>query len=143
MKQGDARSAEGLKKPTRYGVEIVIQSPRTVAVNLAGVVKPLMDGVLSAFHLHDGSNMAENVSVSPGLIDGRIASAQDSLSYPFPIFRAPFSCWKKSRASSMISSGNLQREAGLGSQLRHSLANGVWDGIPCPVKAAGVDGSNG
>ena len=59
MKQGGIRPAQGTKTPTHYGVEIVIQSPRTAAVNLAGVVKPLLDGVLSAFHLHDGSNMAE------------------------------------------------------------------------------------
>ncbi len=59
MKQGCIRPAQDTKTPTHYGVEIVIQSPRTAAVNLAGVVKPLMDGVLSAFHLHDGSNMAE------------------------------------------------------------------------------------
>jgi len=59
MKQGGISPARGTTTPPQYGVEIILQSPQTVAVNLAGVVKPLMDGVLSAFHLHDGSNMAE------------------------------------------------------------------------------------
>jgi len=59
MKQGCIRPTHNARPPRLYGVEIVIRGPERAAVNLAGAVKPLLDGVLSVFHLHDRSNMAE------------------------------------------------------------------------------------
>lgn len=43
--------------PYIYGIELKIRAPLGKRVNLASVIKPLLDGVICAFHAHDGSNL--------------------------------------------------------------------------------------
>lgn len=42
-----------------YELELTISVPQRTNVNVAGLVKPVLDGVVSAFHVHDGSKLAE------------------------------------------------------------------------------------
>lgn len=45
--------------PPRFGVRIAIRGPEAGASRLVDLVKPLLDGVVSAYHCHDGSAMQD------------------------------------------------------------------------------------
>lgn len=45
--------------PKLFGVELVLQVPNGLALNLTAVAKPLLDGLLSALHVHDGGDLLE------------------------------------------------------------------------------------
>jgi hypothetical protein len=42
-----------------YGLEVTIKAPIHIQVNLVSVIKPLIDGIISAFHHHDSSDIDE------------------------------------------------------------------------------------
>ena len=42
-----------------YGIQVTIKAPIGTKINLASVVKPLLDGIISSFHTHDGSDIFE------------------------------------------------------------------------------------
>lgn len=73
---GEVRSGEA---GNRFGMIVDVSAPREV--HLAAVVKPLIDGIVAAFHAHDGSDgaelarrVADTLSLDPGevhsLLDG-------------------------------------------------------------------------
>jgi hypothetical protein len=39
--------------PSVFGLDLVLETPAQVRVNLAAIAKPLLDGVVAAFHAHD------------------------------------------------------------------------------------------
>jgi hypothetical protein len=39
--------------PSAFGLDLVLEAPANVSVNLAAIAKPLVDGVAAAFHAHD------------------------------------------------------------------------------------------
>ncbi len=49
------------REPPRFGLRVAIHAPSGLAPNPAALVKPLFDGIISAFHSHDGA-MLEQVS---------------------------------------------------------------------------------
>lgn len=42
--------------PRYFGVELKINAPQGTSINLASVIKPLLDGIVCAFHTHNGDN---------------------------------------------------------------------------------------
>lgn len=58
MKKGKVQVSNGHSVPQVYGVNIKIEAPVGTIINLASAVKPLLDGVISAFHVHDGSDIS-------------------------------------------------------------------------------------
>lgn len=42
-----------------YGISIGINAPVGTNINLAGIIKPLVDGIISAFHYHLGPDITE------------------------------------------------------------------------------------
>lgn len=48
-----------------WGIELEINAPSNCKLNLASIIKPLLDGIISAFHYHDGTNLS--------LVAGRLA----------------------------------------------------------------------
>jgi hypothetical protein len=52
--------------PSVFGLELVLETPAQVRVNLAAITKPLLDGVVAAFHAHDDP-------ASLDLVAGRVA----------------------------------------------------------------------
>lgn len=47
------------EEPTRFGLNVKIRAPRSSVPSLAGVLKTVFDGVVSAFHQHDGTDLEE------------------------------------------------------------------------------------
>jgi hypothetical protein len=44
----------------KFGIEISIETPRP-KINLSSIIKPLVDGVICAFHQHDGDKQNDNL----------------------------------------------------------------------------------
>lgn len=65
IKKGQIHTSyyEGI--PNCFGMELRIDGPKGININLASVAKPLLDGIICAFHVHDGTNMS--------LLSGRLA----------------------------------------------------------------------
>jgi hypothetical protein len=40
-----------------FGLDLRIKAPIGAKINMAAVIKPLLDGIVSAFHVHDGSDI--------------------------------------------------------------------------------------
>ncbi|MCF8567814.1 hypothetical protein LLE49_24135 [Alicyclobacillus tolerans] len=60
-----------------FGLELTLSVPRDAVINTVGLVKPLLDGIVSAFHTHDGSRLsdvANRLSSMTGLPPARIES---------------------------------------------------------------------
>lgn len=55
VKKGIVKIDCGLDSPRFFGLDIRINAPKSTVINLANVVKPLLDGIISAFHAHDGT----------------------------------------------------------------------------------------
>ena len=51
-----------MSPPSAFGLELVLEVPAGVSVNLASIAKPLIDGVVAAFHSHDHSTSADVVA---------------------------------------------------------------------------------
>lgn len=60
MKRGTIKVKNG-GTSTFYGMEVNIKTPLHANINLVSVIKPLIDGIISAFHYHDSSNIDEVV----------------------------------------------------------------------------------
>lgn len=55
IKGGAVEVIDKLKLPSYFGLELRINAPKGTRINLASVIKPLLDGIISGFHSHDGS----------------------------------------------------------------------------------------
>jgi hypothetical protein len=51
MRQQSPRPAEAAGRPSRFAVRLLVDRP---GLNIGAVIKPLIDGIVSAFHAHDG-----------------------------------------------------------------------------------------
>jgi hypothetical protein len=72
---GESRAGSGYQ----LGLTVDISAPREV--HLASVMKPLIDGVIAAFHAHDGSDgaeLAQRVADSLSLNPGEVRSLLDA-----------------------------------------------------------------
>ncbi|MCF8567817.1 hypothetical protein LLE49_24150 [Alicyclobacillus tolerans] len=58
LRQQDATTIE-MEWSGTFGLELTLSVPRGAVVNVAGLVKPLLDGIVSAFHAHDGSYLSD------------------------------------------------------------------------------------
>ncbi len=58
MKNPPVRISSNVQIPAHFGMELRIKAPYGTNINLAAVVKPLLDGNISAFQVHDGTNMS-------------------------------------------------------------------------------------
>ena len=55
-----------------WGISITIDAPSSPGITCSKIVKHLMDGIASALHCHDGSDidyLSEQLGKSPGLCD--------------------------------------------------------------------------
>lgn len=59
MRRGDAAATAGSSVPSRFGVDVSIDVPAGSRCLVANVIKPLLDGVLSALHAHDCTKLDE------------------------------------------------------------------------------------
>ena len=59
MKNGGVEITNRIAEPQFFGLNVRINAPSGGFVNITGVLKPLLDGIISAFHSHDGKNLAE------------------------------------------------------------------------------------
>ena len=50
-----------VREPSRFGLSVTLHAPSGWVLNPAALIKPLFDGIIAAFHSHDGS-MLEQVS---------------------------------------------------------------------------------
>jgi hypothetical protein len=55
IKSGSIKVVDKLKLPSYFGLKLKINAPSGTRINLASVIKPLLDGIISGFHSHDGS----------------------------------------------------------------------------------------
>jgi hypothetical protein len=56
MKTGSFKIQDRIKS-NYYGLEVTIKPPLHTQFNLVSVIKPLLDGIISAFHHHDSSEL--------------------------------------------------------------------------------------
>lgn len=69
MKKGTIEILKKLEGPGQLGIELRINAPIGTRINLAGVIKPLLDGIISGLHSHDGTHnsiVVEQVARSIG-----------------------------------------------------------------------------
>ncbi len=57
MKHGEIYNRQTVSSDVHFGLSVEICTPFRPALNLASLVKPLFDGIISAFGSHDGSNL--------------------------------------------------------------------------------------
>lgn len=55
IKNGAVEVCGKLEVPRYIGLELKISAPKGTRINLAAAIKPLLDGIISGFHSHDGS----------------------------------------------------------------------------------------
>jgi len=90
---GESISSEG------FGMTVNIHPPPGKALNLTAVIKPLLDGIIAALHVHDGSaledisnRLAGRLPTSPALVAQALMDSQRAvleprrLVYPFQQF---------------------------------------------------------
>lgn len=63
--------------PDYYGIEIQIKVPQGKRINLASVIKPLIDGVICSFHAHDGAQLAEVTRMLSTMLKGEYTGLED------------------------------------------------------------------
>jgi hypothetical protein len=59
MKNGFVEVNDDHYSPSLYGVQIKVKAPFGTKINLAAIVKPVLDGIISSFHTHNGSDIIE------------------------------------------------------------------------------------
>ncbi len=59
MKNGFIEVNNDHQSPSLYGVQIIVKAPFGTTINLASIVKPVLDGIISSFHTHNGSDIIE------------------------------------------------------------------------------------
>jgi hypothetical protein len=59
MKRGRVESAVLPDGAVTFGLSLKLSVPQRSPISVTAVVKPLLDGVVSAFHAHDGTDLAE------------------------------------------------------------------------------------
>jgi hypothetical protein len=65
-KRGDVHATERLGAQDRYGARLVLEVPEGPAINVAGIAKPLLDGLLAGLDHHDGSDLAYLAGIVAG-----------------------------------------------------------------------------
>jgi hypothetical protein len=78
VRNGPLRESRAGSDSHRLGLTVDILAPREV--HLASVMKPVIDGVIAAFHAHDGSDheeLARRVAASLSIDAGEVASLLD------------------------------------------------------------------
>ena len=63
--------------PDYYGIEILLIAPQGENINLASVIKPLIDGVICSFHAHNGAKLAEVTSRLSAMFKGKHSNLDD------------------------------------------------------------------
>jgi hypothetical protein len=53
VRRGGAQASHPSDLPAVFGIDLVLEAPAAISVNLAALAKPLLDGVAAAFHVHD------------------------------------------------------------------------------------------
>ncbi len=62
---------------TQFGLSIVVTIPDTITATLASLIKPIIDGVVSAFHMYRGpeiGRISQWLEVEPGQTPDAIAN---------------------------------------------------------------------
>lgn len=70
IKNGKIEVVKKLENPIYIGLSLKINAPRGTNINVAGIIKPLLDGIISGFHSHNGSDnsvVTERIAHSLGL----------------------------------------------------------------------------
>ncbi len=67
MKKGNNKVSNFIDSSTPFGVQVTINTP-VARISLSHTIKPLLDGIISSFHNHDGSNMDEIAERLSGLL---------------------------------------------------------------------------
>ncbi len=62
-----------------FGLEINLQLPDRKSVNLVALLKPLLDGIIASFHLHDGHDIDEITGLLSGLLCDDKKNIRDKL----------------------------------------------------------------
>ncbi|MCX9009670.1 MAG: hypothetical protein OIN66_00985 [Candidatus Methanoperedens sp.] len=59
VKKGSIEVTNEHPIPLEYGIRVIIKSPIRTEFNPVSVIKPLLDGIISSFHMHDGTDILE------------------------------------------------------------------------------------
>lgn len=70
VRQGFANIFDSDGIPAAFGLDLVLDAPANLPINLATIAKPLIDGVVAAFHAHDDL-------ATLALVAGRVAASLD------------------------------------------------------------------
>ena len=91
-KMGDVTLERTSHEDKRWGISITMDAPSSPVIACSKIVKHLVDGIASALHCHDGSDidhLSEQLSKNPGLCD-----AMSSKSLLMDCSHALFGSWK-------------------------------------------------
>jgi mono/diheme cytochrome c family protein len=53
LRRSGTQVSDPVHDPSRFGLDLVLEIPANLRVNLVAITKPLVDGVIAAFHAHD------------------------------------------------------------------------------------------
>ena len=62
VRRGEVEAWRPTEIPSTFGLDLVLEVPANVHLNLAAIAKPLVDGVVAAFHNHDDRDSVEVVA---------------------------------------------------------------------------------
>ncbi len=79
VKQGSVQSSGGIDPNHFYGIDLKIKAPAGTEINLASAVKPLLDGIISSFHAHDGPELEKVAERLSNYLSEDVASIKDLL----------------------------------------------------------------
>lgn len=79
MKKGSIEVTNEHPVPSEYGIRIIIKSPIGTEINLVSVIKPLLDGIISSFHMHDGTDILEIIKRLSKLVMKDESTVEDML----------------------------------------------------------------
>ena len=85
MKKSEIQMGKS-RAPKRFGLRVRLQTGQGRVVNPVSVVKPLFDGIISAFHAHDGTalgqisgSIARLLNVEPAEVTGQLADTKQAV----------------------------------------------------------------
>ena len=76
QKKGQVNCSHPKVTPNKFGLDITLNIPNNVWCNLAVLIKPLLDGVISAFHRHDVPDDKTILERLAGLTGFSVAEAE-------------------------------------------------------------------
>lgn len=95
MKKGAVEIDNKCRISPFYGIKVEIKAPINTKINLAAVVKPLLDGIICSFHCHNGEQIDEVVNrllnkvdenpevLKAMLLDNNVVLGKNRLIYPY------------------------------------------------------------